>query len=573
LHEFVPWLALSLIAFAMKSAELRFFERQFKVKISFMKLNFDSKKILVIEDQAIIRETVKHILYSLGARHIVEAGTGVNGIVEMRRGQFDIVLCDYNLGDGKNGQQVLEEAKHFKLLPFNAAFIMITVEQSKNMVLSAIDCKPDDYLVKPFNRLQLSTRIERCIARKEYLADIEREIDSGNIYRAIQNCEKLLQQDNKKPHLHLLKIRAELALIIKDFKVAKRIYQEIVQERELPWAKLGLIVIVFLEGAYEQAVDSLKQFIEQYPMTLEAYDWLAKSYEALGNDEEALVTLNQAIDLSPQTILRQQRLALLAEKVENIEIAKKAYKAAVSLGKYSVHGSSSDFSGLAKVHLKSNSAGDALKILNEMNKCFFNDPDSRLRAAILEIEIQKAKHNGVAEKSYEKAFKLNEQFGKQICRELRLEMAKISHLSGVSDVADEILADLIKTNIDDKSFIGDIDKMCGTFFNENYFKNLINRVKQELIDINNEGVNLFREGKIEDALAVFGNAIEKMPNNQAITLSMLKIIIHDLKVSKSDTKKSTQAQAYINKAIQVGVSHDQIGNIQKELDGILGMMY
>jgi len=534
-----------------------------------MKMNFDSKKILVIEDQAIIRETIKHILYSLGVRHIVEAGTGVNGIVEMRRSQFDIVLCDYNLGDGKNGQQVLEEAKHFKLLSFNAVFIMITVEQSKNMVLSALDCKPDDYLIKPFNRLQLSTRIERCIVRKEYLASIEREIDIGNIYQAIQNCEKLLQQGNKKTRLHVLKIRADLALVIRDFKAAKKIYQEILQERDIPWAKLGMIVIVFFDGNYEQAVESLQQFIGQYPMMLEAYDWLAKSYEALGNNEEALVTLNLAIDLSPQTILRQQRLALLADKTENIEVAKKAYKAAVNLGKHSVYGSSSDFSGLAKAHLKSNSAGDALKILNDMNKCFFNDPDSRLRAAILEIEIQKAKNNGVvAQKPYEKAFKLNEQFGKQIARELRLEMAKISHLSGASEMTDEILADLIKTNIDDKCFIGEIDKMCNAFIGDNYANDLISRIKQELVDINNEGVNLFKEGRIKDALAIFEDAVEKMPNNQAITLSLLKIIIHDLKTSKPDPKKTMLVQAYINKAIKIGVPHDQIGSIQLELDKI-----
>ena len=533
-----------------------------------MKLNFDVKKILVVEDQAIIRETIKHILYSLGARHIVEAGTGINGIVEMRRAQFDIVLCDYNLGDGKNGQQVLEEAKYFKLLPFSAIFIMITVEQSKNMVLSALDCKPDDYLIKPFNRLQLSTRIERCIARKEYLANIEREIDIGNIYQAIQNCDKLLQQGSKKIHLQVLKIRAELALIIRDFNSAKKIYQDILQERELPWASLGLIVIVFLDGNYEQAIESLKQFIEQYPMMLEAYDWLAKSYEALGNNEEALAALNQAINLSPQTILRQQRLALLADKTENIEIAKKAYKAAINLGKHSVHGSSNDFSGLAKVYLKSNLAADALKTLNEMNKSFFNDPDSRLRAAILEIEIQKAKNYGVAKEPYEKAFKLHEQYGKQISRELALEMAKIRHLSGFNEIAEEILADLIKTNIDDKHFIDDIDKMCNTFISDNYAENLISRIKQELVDINNEGVSLFKEGRIKEALAVFENAIEKMPNNKTITLNMLKVIIHDLKNSKPDPRKSIHAQSYINKAIQIGIAHDQIGNIQHELDNI-----
>ena len=103
-----------------------------------------------------------------------------------------------------------------------------------------------------------------------------------------------------------------------------------------------------------------------------------------------------------------------------------------------------------------------------MNKCFFNDPDSRLRAAILEIEIQKAKNYGLAKEPYEKAFKLYQQYGDQISRELRLEMAKISYLSGATDIADEVLADLIKTNIDDKHFMGDIDKMCNTFIGDHY---------------------------------------------------------------------------------------------------------
>jgi CheY-like chemotaxis protein len=534
-----------------------------------MKLNFESKKILVIEDQAIIRETIKHILYSLGARHIVEAGTGINGIVEMRRAQFDIVLCDYNLGDGKNGQQVLEEAKHFKLLPIHVVFIMITVEQSKNMVLSALDCKPDDYLIKPFNRIQLSTRIERCIARKEYLANIEREIENGNIYQAIQNCEALLQHSDKKTHLQILKVRAELALIISDFKSARNVYQEILQERDIPWARLGQIIVVLLEGNYKDAVDELKLFIEQYPMMLEAYDWLAKAYEAIGCDEDALFAVNRAIEISPQTILRQQRLGFLADKTENFEVAKKAYKAAVNLGKHSVYGSSSDFSGLAKAHLKSNSASDAQKILTDMNKCFFNDPDSRVRSAILEVEIQKARNYGnVVQKPYEKAFKLYEQYGKQISRDLRLELARLAHLSGAVGITDDILIELIKTNIDDKNFINEIDKMCNTFIADNYAGSLISQVKLELIDINNEGVNLFKEGRIKDALAVFGKAIEKMPTNHTITLNMLKVLIHDLKSSKPNPEKVMHTQSWINKAIQIGISHDQIGGIQMELDNL-----
>ncbi|MDP3589012.1 MAG: response regulator, partial [Methylobacter sp.] len=189
-----------------------------------MALNLSTQKILVVEDQSIMRETIKHILGSFGARFIVEAESGINAITAMRIDKFDLVLCDYNLLRGKNGQQVLEEAKHLKLLPVNAVFIMVTCEQNQEMVLTAIDNKPDDYLIKPFNRQQLLSRIERCYARKKYLTNIENEIDSGNLYQAIHHCKRLLEQDDKKMHLQLLKMYAELTIKVGDFKTAEEIY-------------------------------------------------------------------------------------------------------------------------------------------------------------------------------------------------------------------------------------------------------------------------------------------------------------------------------------------------------------
>lgn len=534
-----------------------------------MTINLASKKILVVEDQAIMRETIKHILGSFGARFIIEAESGINAITAMRIDRFDIVLCDYNLLRGKNGQQVLEEARYLRLLPINAIFIMVTCEQSQEMVLSAIDNKPDDYLIKPFNRQQLLNRIERCYARKIYLSSVENEIDSGNLYQAIRNCEKLLQQDDKKMRLQLLKMQAELTLKVGDFKKAEEIYQDILHERELPWARLGLGVVAFYLGYYDQAIKTFQQLIDQYPVMLEAYDWLVKAYESVGNAEHAVSSLNSAVTLSPMSILRQKKLALLADKTENLAVAKKAYSATIKLGKNSIHHSSGDYSGLANVYLKSNAANEALKILYELNQQFHNDPEAKLRAALLETEIHQAKGNkGLAQQAYGKTFKLNEQFNKQLSRELRLEMAKTFYLNGNGDTCDEILKDLVKTNIDDKLFIKDIVTMCEAIVGENYAETLIQNVKKELVDINNKGVSLFQEGNVKGALAVFEKAIAKMPENQTIILNMIKIIIHDLKSSKPDPEKIISAQAYINKAIQIGVLHNQISGLQAELDTI-----
>lgn len=534
-----------------------------------MTINLASKKILVVEDQAIMRETIKHILGSFGARFIVEAESGINAITAMRIDRFDIVLCDYNLLRGKNGQQVLEEARHLKLLPVKAIFIMVTCEQSQEMVLTAIDNKPDDYLIKPFNRQQLLSRIERCYARKKYMASIENEIDSGNLYLAIHNCEQLLQRDDKKMRLQLLKIHAELTLKVGDFKTAEEIYQDILHERELPWARLGLGVVAFFLGYYDQAIKTFQNLIEQYPVMLEAYDWLVKAHESMGNDEHAVSSLNSAVALSPMSILRQKKLALLADKTENFAVAKKAYAATIKLGKNSIHGSSADYSGLANVHLKSNAANEALKILYELNQQYHNDPEARLRAALLETEIHQAKGNkALAQQAYAKTFKLNEQFNKQISRELRLEMAKTLYLNGNGETCDEILNDLIKTNIDDKLFIKDIVTMCNAIIDENHAETLIQHIKKELVDINNKGVSLFQEGNMKAALAVFEKAIAKMPDNQTIILNMIKIIIHDIKTSQSGIEKIMSAQSYINKAIQIGIPHNQISGLQIELDTI-----
>jgi CheY-like chemotaxis protein len=532
-----------------------------------MTINLATKKILVVEDQAIMRETIKHILVSFGARLIVEAESGINAITAMRIDRFDIVLCDYNLLRGKNGQQVLEEARHLKLLPVNAIFIMVTCEQSQEMVLTAIDNKPDDYLIKPFNRQQLLSRIERCYARKNYLSSIENEIDSGNLYRAIQNCEQLLLQDDKKMRMQLLKIHAELSIKIGDFKTAENIYQDILQERELPWAQLGLGVVAFFLGFYEQAIKTFQDLIERHPVMLEAYDWLVKTYEMIGNEEHAVTSLNSAVTLSPMSILRQKKLAVLADKTENLAIAKKAYAATIKLGKNSIHRSSGDYSGLANVYLKSNAANEALKILYELNQQFHNDPEAKLRAALLETQIHQVKGNkALAQQAYGKAVKLNEQFNKQLSRELRLETAKTFYLNGNSESCDAILNDLVKTNIDDKLFMRDIVTMCDTIIGNNYAETLIQQVKKELVDINNKGVSLFQEGNIRGALAVFEKAVVKMPNNHTIILNMIKILIHDLKTSQPDPEKIISVQSYINKAIEIGIPHNQISGLQTELD-------
>lgn len=532
-----------------------------------MKLNLKSKKFLIVEDHPSMRKAIREMLYALDVQHIAESANGLNAIAAMKKERFDIVLCDYNLGEGKNGQQVLEEARFRKLLPYTAIFIMVTAEQNQSMVLGAMESKPDEYLTKPFNAQQLLMRLERNQIRKEFLAEIEQAIEAGNYSLAIRHCDNKLQGDNRKMQLHLQKIRAELAVNTGDFSTAETIYREVLASRELGWARLGLGVIAYLQADYDTAIEIFQLLTESQPMMLEAYDWLAKSHEAMGDYMTAQSTLDRATKLSPQAILRQKKLATIADKTGHLEIAEKAYRSVVNLGRNSVHKSSGDFSGLAKVYSKVNNSQAALKTLKDMREQYINDLEAELRAVTVETEVyQQIGDESLSQQAYEAARQLCQKLGDKIPNDLRLDVVKTHYLKGDEESANAMLEQLVKNNIDDEHFIGDVKNMLVSIGGEHRADSLIAPIRQALIEINNKGVELFKRGRLLEAMRVFEEAAEIMPENKTIMVNMIKILIYDLKKSGFNQHKFERAQALVKKAAKYGVNSDKIGNMLMQLE-------
>lgn len=535
-----------------------------------MKLILAGKSILIVEDYPAMRKAIREMLYTLDANTIVEADNGVNAMNAMSKASFDIVLCDYNLGSGKNGQQVLEEARFRKLIDYNCIFIIIAAEQSAGMVLGAMDSKPDEYLTKPFNAQQLFVRLERNLLRKDLMQRIEKEIERGNLSQAIHHCDKLLTNGNKRMRTHLLKTRAELAILVGDFDTGRQIYYDVLQERDLPWARLGLGIIDFQQGNLEQAASEFEDLLREYPLFLEGYDWLSKVFETEEKLQDVEEILNQAIDLSPQCILRQKKLAATADKNGHIEVAEKAYKAAVSLGKYSVYKSCSDFTNLAKLYSKASNSEAALKILADMRQEYLNNPEAELRASTLESDLHHVSGNEeMASLSLQKALAMLKQIGSKTPKDLQLDIARSCYLQNRSLEAEAIMDGLIKTHIDDEAFLTDVRRMQSDIGMENHSEELIQNTKRALVATNNKGVQLYKQGKFKEAMALFDKAMAAMPDNKTIIINMLKIILHDLKASDINEEKLIRAQALFKKARQINIDSQKLGVLQMEFSHIL----
>ncbi|MBI3228762.1 MAG: response regulator, partial [Burkholderiales bacterium] len=114
---------------------------------------------LLVDDFQGMRQLLRESLRNLGARFVDQAGSGGEAITMLQQTRYDVVLCDFNLGNGKNGQQVLEEAKIRELVRPTTVWIVVSAEKSVESVMGAAEYQPDAYLIKPITEEVLLSRL------------------------------------------------------------------------------------------------------------------------------------------------------------------------------------------------------------------------------------------------------------------------------------------------------------------------------------------------------------------------------------------------------------------------------
>lgn len=200
-------------------------------------INYGALSILVADDFSSFRNTVFGMLQRLGVQTVDTAGNAESVIDICSRKAFDIILCDYNLGNGKTGQHVLEELRFKNLLPKRTVFIMVSAEAARTIVMSAYDCEPNDYLMKPITAGMLQQRIDRILLQRLAFSPVYKALDAGDMATAIDKLIDLsLAEDRYSTAAQ--KWLGELFIHDNQFDKAERLYRTALEFRQLDWAKL-----------------------------------------------------------------------------------------------------------------------------------------------------------------------------------------------------------------------------------------------------------------------------------------------------------------------------------------------
>jgi tetratricopeptide (TPR) repeat protein len=515
-------------------------------------------KILIVDDFSEMRAMMRQMVISLGAVDIHLAKNGEDAVCLMRKQKFDIVLCDYNLGDGKDGQQILEDARHGNLLPENALFIMITAENTSLMVMGAMEYYPDDYLSKPFTKTTLMMRLRKLMDQKAAQRDIINAVKRKDYDLALQLCDDATAYESKY-RFQILKLKGDILTRLERYAEAEQLYEEILEERDLSWAMLALGQVYFHSDRFTEAQEIFEEIIENNDSYMAAYDWLAITLKELGNQTDSQDILKQAVAKSPKALLRQRMLGELSLELDDYETSELAYKNAVEYGRNSCFKDVKDYSLLSKSYTEQGKNDNALNAIKKLRRDYRGDAVANVHGDIIESDIHiKSGQHDKAEQLIEKATQFYQDKPESFNSDMCLSLANSCLAVGKTDEGAELIKHTVRNNHDDSRILEQAKQVFAAAGMESEGDAIIASTRQEVVNLNNKGVQLAEDGKIEESIELFVKAAKAMPDNILINLNAAQSILFHAKKHGIEPDKVQRAQSFLERARNIDEEDEKL---------------
>ncbi|WP_345544299.1 response regulator, partial [Streptomyces chitinivorans] len=133
-------------------------------------------RVLVVEDEPVMRERLVEMLYHAGASKVAEAVDVASARAAFADQEYQIILLDLGLPDG-NGHDLMLE---FKKQREEQHVVLVTADDSIESIQKAISAGANGYVVKPYSQ--------------------EKIHDVVNNYAMVHGNEMAMMQGLNRPH-------------------------------------------------------------------------------------------------------------------------------------------------------------------------------------------------------------------------------------------------------------------------------------------------------------------------------------------------------------------------------------
>jgi len=312
---------------------------------------YKSKKVLLVEDCEPVRASIKGMLQQIGFEDITTVNDAVQAMPLAAKDNFDFILADFDLGTGKDALQFFAELSSQARLRVGCCFILMSAEPRRLPVLGVLNGAPDSFILKPFSYVELEKRLakawnSRVKLRKAYLALQQKD------YKTAQAELDVIINAVNSSSLLALRIMAEVLLIESNYAAAIKLYEQVTQQRDFSWAKLGKAVAIMQSGELASAEAQLLLMLEQDDIRPEALEWLACLYLRQGNITLATKQLSELLKLQPSHLAAQRVMACILLQQGQLDAAVKHWQKLIQQYRFSAFDDAGYYFSLTRLLLE-----------------------------------------------------------------------------------------------------------------------------------------------------------------------------------------------------------------------------
>src|SRR3569832_1141859 len=155
-------------------------------------IDYGALRALVVDDSPGMRNALRLTLSNFGITKIQMVANAAEAIFQIKNRSYDFILCDFTLGVGRDGQQLLEELRHGNLIALETVFMMVTAESYYEKVVATAELAPDDYMIKPNSAEKQSSQHTNNQKRKRANRDDNRQNQAQDLEASIAACDALI---------------------------------------------------------------------------------------------------------------------------------------------------------------------------------------------------------------------------------------------------------------------------------------------------------------------------------------------------------------------------------------------
>jgi two-component system KDP operon response regulator KdpE len=151
--------------------------------------------VLVVDDETSLRHALRGSLTASGFA-VEESRTGEEAVEAVREHPFDLVLLDINM----RGISGIEACRRIRAFGQHIGIVMVTVRETEDDKVRALDAGADDYITKPFLLRELIARLRAVLRRTHAKNEKEASVlQAGNLELDLER--RLLTRGGAEIHL------------------------------------------------------------------------------------------------------------------------------------------------------------------------------------------------------------------------------------------------------------------------------------------------------------------------------------------------------------------------------------